>query len=250
MTLDRDDVVLLIEDEPGIRRFLRKTLPQYGYLLLEAATGGDGLAQAASRAPDLILLDLGLPDYDGLDLIRELREWATLPIIVLSARDQEQSKVDALDSGADDYLTKPFGTKELLARMRVALRMQDRVIREESEAVFETGDLKIDFGKRMVFVSNKEVHLSPIEYHLLTLLVRSAGKVITHRKLLKEVWGSSYEGEAHYLRVYMRYLRNKLETNPANPRYLITEMGIGYRLRPAAETEEAPQIEKSLIVSG
>jgi two-component system KDP operon response regulator KdpE len=231
MTLDRDSTALLIEDEPEIRRFLRKTLPQHGYLLLEATTGRDGLAQAASRKPDMILLDLGLPDHDGLDLIRELREWATMPIIVLSARDQEQTKVDALDLGADDYLTKPFGLNELLARMRVVLRHRDRVSGETSEPVITFGEIEIDFEKRRIIVSGKEVHLSPIEYKLLTVLVRSAGKVLTHRQLLKEVWGPLHMEEAHYLRVYMRQLRNKLEINPANPRYLMTEVGVGYRLR-------------------
>ncbi|HXN07976.1 MAG TPA: response regulator [Nitrospiria bacterium] len=231
MILDRDKAVLLIEDEPEIRRFLRKTLPQHGYLLLEATTGRDGLAQAASRPPDMILLDLGLPDYDGRDVIKELREWSSIPIIILSARDQEQTKVDALDLGADDYLTKPFGLNELLARMRVVLRHRDRVAGENGEPVFTTGDLKVDFEKRTIYVSDKEVHLSPIEYKLLTVLVRSAGKVMTHRQLLKEVWGPLHLEEAHYLRVYMGHLRNKLETNPANPRYLMTEMGVGYRLR-------------------
>lgn len=231
MTSERDKTVLLIEDEPEIRRFLRKTLPQQGYLLLEATTGRDGLAQAASRPPDMILLDLGLPDYDGLDVIQQLREWSSIPIIILSARDKEQTKVDALDLGADDYLTKPFGLNELLARMRVVQRHRDRLASENGEPVFTTGDLKVDFEKRMIYVSDKEVHLSPIEYKLLTVLVRSAGKVITHRQLLKEVWGPLHLEEAHYIRVYMGYLRNKLEINPANPRYLLTEMGVGYRLR-------------------
>jgi two-component system KDP operon response regulator KdpE len=231
MIPDRDKTVLFIEDEPEIRRFLRKTLPQQGYLLLEATEGRDGLAQAARRLPDVILLDLGLPDYDGLDVIRELREWSSIPIIVLSARDKEQTKVEALDLGADDYLTKPFGLNELLARMRTALRHKDHAPGENGEPVFTTGELKVDFEKRMIYVSDKEVHLSRIEYKLLTVLVHSAGKVMTHRQLLKEVWGPLHLKESHYLRVYMGCLRNKLETNPANPRYLLTEIGVGYRLR-------------------
>jgi two-component system KDP operon response regulator KdpE len=230
MNSDRDITVLLIEDESEIRRFLRKTIPQYGYLLLEATTGRDGLSQATSRPPDMILLDLGLPDYDGLNVIRELRGWSSIPIIVLSARDKEQIKVEALDLGADDYLTKPFGFNELLARMRVVLRQKNHPSGKNGEPIFTTGNLKVDLEKRQVFVSDKEVHLSQIEYKLLTALARSAGKVLTHRQLLKEAWGPLQE-DAHYVRVYMGYLRNKLETNPANPRYLMTELGVGYRLR-------------------
>jgi len=234
MDADRDRTVLLIEDEPEIRRFLRKTVPQHGYLLLEATSGRDGLSQAAARTPDLVLLDLGLPDFDGLQVIKELREWSSVPIIVLSARDQEPVKVEALDLGADDYLTKPFGLNELMARMRVVLRHRESAQGKDGEPVFVTGELKVDFEKRMVFVGENEIHLSPIEYKLLTTLVRSAGKVVTHRQLLKEVWGPNYEDEAHYLRVYMRQLRNKLEANPANPKYLTTELGVGYRLRVAS----------------
>jgi two-component system KDP operon response regulator KdpE len=223
--------VLLIEDEPEIRRFLRTALPQHGYRLHEAATGEDGLAQSAARNPDIILLDLGLPDLDGLEVIRRLRTWATTPIIVLSARDQEKVKVIALDLGADDYVTKPFGIDELLARMRVVLRHAARASEEPGESAFAAGDLRVDLQKRQVFLSDKEVHLTPIEYKLLTALVRSAGKVMTHRQLLKEVWGPLRVDEAQYVRVYMRQLRNKLEPNPAHPRYLVTELGVGYRLR-------------------
>jgi two-component system KDP operon response regulator KdpE len=226
-----DATVLLIEDEPEIRRFLRATLPQQGYQVVEATTGQDGLAQAASRNPDIILLDLGLPDLDGLAIIKQIREWAAIPIVVLTARDQEQVKIEALDLGADDYVTKPFGVNELLARMRVALRHAARPSGENGESVFRIGDLRVDLGRRQVFVSDKEVHLTPIEYKLLTTLVRYAGKVLTHRQLLKEVWGPLHVDEAHYLRVYMRQLRNKLEANPAHPRFLVTELGVGYRLR-------------------
>jgi two-component system, OmpR family, KDP operon response regulator KdpE len=223
--------VLAIEDEPEIRRFLRTALPQHGYRLYETSTGQDGLAQSAARNPDIILLDLGLPDLDGLAVIRRLREWATTPIIVLSARDQEKVKVTALDLGADDYLTKPFGIDELLARMRVVLRHAARASAETGETVFTTGALRVDLQRRQVFVSEKEVHLTPIEYKLLIALVRSAGKVLTHRQLLKEVWGPLHVDEAQYLRGYMRQLRNKLEANPTYPRYLVTELGVGYRLR-------------------
>ena len=223
--------VLLIEDEAEIRRFLRTSLPAHGYRLYEATTGADGLAQAKARNPDIILLDLGLPDVDGTEVIRQLREWSTIPILVLSAREQEQAKVAALDLGADDYVTKPFGVNELLARMRAALRHIAGPSGEPAEPVFTLGDLKVDLGRRLVFVSGKETHLTPIEYKLLTTLIRYSGKVMTHRQLLKEVWGPLHVEEGHYLRIYMRQLRNKLEKNPAHPRYLVTELGVGYRLR-------------------
>jgi two-component system KDP operon response regulator KdpE len=223
--------VLLIEDEAEIRRFLRTSLPAHGYRLYEATTGLDGLAQAKARNPDIILLDLGLPDVDGTEVIRQVREWSTIPILVLSAREQEQAKVAALDLGADDYVTKPFGVNELLARMRAALRHISGPPGEPAEPVFTLGDLRVDLGRRQVFVSENEIHLTPIEYKLLTTLIRYAGKVMTHRQLLKEVWGPLHVEEGHYLRVYMRQLRNKLEKNPAHPRYLVTELGVGYRLR-------------------
>ncbi len=223
--------VLLIEDEPEIRRFLRTTLPAHGFRLYEAATGKDGLTEAQARNPDLILLDLGLPDLEGTEVIRQVREWTATPIIVLSARDQEQVKVAAFDLGADDYVTKPFGVDELLARMRAALRHASRSSTDVGEPVFTLGELKVDLGRRQVFLSGKETHLTPIEYKLLTTLIRYAGKVMTHRQLLKEVWGPLHVNEGHYLRVYMRQLRNKLEKSPAHPRYLVTELGVGYRLR-------------------
>ena len=223
--------VLLIEDEAEIRRFLRTSLPAHGYRLYEATTGADGLAQAQARNPDIILLDLGLPDVDGTEVIRQVREWSAIPILVLSAREQEQAKVAALDLGADDYVTKPFGVNELLARMRAALRHVAGPPGEPAELVFTLGDLTVDLGRRQVSVSAKDIHLTPIEYKLLTTLIRYAGRVMTHRQLLKEVWGPLHVEEGHYLRVYMRQLRNKLEKNPAHPRYLVTELGIGYRLR-------------------
>lgn len=231
--MSQEATILLIEDEPEIRRFLRTTLPVHGFRLYEATTGRDGLAEAQARNPDLILLDLGLPDLEGSEVIRQVREWTTTPIIVLSARAQEQVKVAALDLGADDYVTKPFGVNELLARMRAALRHTSRPA-DGGDSVFtlgDLGDLKVDLGRRQVFVSGKEIHLTPIEYKLLTTLIRYAGKVLTHRQLLKEVWGPLHVDEGHYLRVYMRQLRNKLEKNPAHPRYLVTELGVGYRLR-------------------
>jgi two-component system KDP operon response regulator KdpE len=223
-----DPIVVLIEDEPQIRRFLRATLGSQGYRLFEAATGADGLVEAASRQPDVVIVDLGLPDMDGLEVIRRLREWSTVPIIVLSARGQEADKVVALDLGADDYVSKPFGAEELLARVRVAIRHKAGVARED--AVFTTGELKVDLGRRHVFVRDQEVKLTPTEYRLLTTLVRHAGRVLTHRQLLKEVWGPNQTEEAHYLRVYMAQLRRKIEVDPAQPRYLLTEPGVGYRL--------------------
>ena len=224
-------VVLVIEDEPQIRRFLRATLSAHGYRLVEAATAQEGLMHAATRQPEIVILDLGLPDLDGLELTRQLREWSTMPIIVLSARGQESDKVAALDAGADDYLTKPFGVGELLARMRVALRHTARTAQEPGEAVFVVGDLRVDMARRQVSVAHQEVHLTPIEYKLLTTLVRYADKVVTHHQLLREVWGPGASSETHYLRVYMGQLRHKLEANPARPRYLVTESGVGYRLR-------------------
>jgi two-component system KDP operon response regulator KdpE len=223
--------VLLIEDEQEIRRFLRNTLPPHGYRLYEAVSGADGLAQAQARNPDLVLVDLGLPDMDGLDVITKLREWTQTPIIVLSARGQEQAKVTALDGGADDYMTKPFGIDELLARLRTALRhaAQSHVDAGQGE-VFVSGDLTIDLARRRVSVAEKDIHLTPIEYKLLATLVKHAGLVMTHRQLLKEVWGPLHVEESQYLRVYMRQLRSKIEKDPARPQYLLTELGVGYRL--------------------
>jgi two-component system KDP operon response regulator KdpE len=224
-------VVLLIEDEPQMRRFLRAALEGYEYRLVEAPTAREGLAQAAGRNPDVILLDLGLPDADGIDLTRRLREWSTTPIVVISARGREQDKIAALDAGADDYLTKPFGVGELLARLRVALRHAARTGDATPDAVFAVGDLRLDLAARRVFMAKQEVHLTPTEYKLLTTLVRHAGKVLTHAQLLREVWGPNASAHTHYVRVYMAQLRHKLEPDPNRPRYLLTEPGVGYRLR-------------------
>jgi len=223
-------LILAIEDDPQILRFLRTTLTSSGYRLIEAITGGEGINQVALHHPDIIILDLGLPDLDGLDVTRRLREWCETPIIVVSAREKEHDKVEALDAGADDYLTKPFGTAELLARIRVALRHSLKSMGAD-DGQFEVGELRVDLVRRQVFVQGNEVHLSPIEYKLLTILVQYAGKVVTGRQLLKLVWGPGYENESHYVRVYMGQLRHKLEADPARPRYLITEPGVGYRLK-------------------
>jgi two-component system KDP operon response regulator KdpE len=224
-------LVLLIEDEPPMRRFLRTALGANDYRLVEAETAKEGLAQAAARNPDVILLDLGLPDRDGLEVARELREWSATPIIVLSARGREEDKVKALDLGADDYLTKPFGVDELLARIRVALRHAAMPPGTAPEPVFEAGALRVDLTARRVWRGGEEIHLTPTEYKLLTTLVRHAGKVLTHRQLLKEVWGANYANQSHYVRVYMAQLRQKIEADPARPRLLLTEPGVGYRLR-------------------
>lgn len=228
---DEKELILLIEDEPQMRRFLRITLQSQGYRLIEAEAGNDGLTQAASRSPDVVLLDLGLPDMDGLEVTKRLREWSSIPIIVISAREQEQDKVHALDSGADDYLTKPFSAGELLARIRVALRHAMRQRSGRQEPVFALDTLRVDLAKRQVFVLDEEVHLTPIEYKLLITLIRHAGKVVTHRQLLTEVWGPAHVNEVQYLRVYMTQLRHKLESDPARPRFLMNEPGIGYRLK-------------------
>jgi two-component system KDP operon response regulator KdpE len=223
-------LVLVVEDEPQVMRFLRATLPAHGYRVVEALTGQQALVEASTRAPDLVLLDLGLPDIDGVAVARRLREWSATPIIVLSARGQERDKIEALDAGADDYLTKPFGVGELLARMRVALRNASRV-GASPEPTFEVGELHVDLAARSVHVANKEIHLTRTEFNLLAALVKNAGKVVTHRQLLREVWGPGSANESHYVRVYMGQLRHKLEADPARPRYLVTETGVGYRLK-------------------
>ncbi len=226
-----NELILLIEDEPQMRRFLRITLQSQGFRLVESETGSDGLLQAASRNPDVVLLDLGLPDIDGLEVTTRLREWTATPIIVISAREQEQDKVKALDAGADDYLTKPFSAGELLARIRVALRHAMRQRAGRQEPVFSLHDLRVDLARRQVFLADREIHLTPIEYKLLITLVRHAGRVITHRQLLTEVWGAAHANEVQYLRVYMTQLRHKLEADPARPQFLMNEPGIGYRLK-------------------
>ena len=224
-------VVLLIEDDVPMRRFLRTALRAHGYRVIEAATAREGLAQAAGRNPDVILLDLGLPDGDGLEVAPRLRRSTRAPIIIISARGREQDKVAALDLGADDYLTKPFGVFELLARIRVALRHASLPPDAPQEPVFEAGQLTVDLRRRRVVRAGGEVHLTPTEYKLLTVLIRHAGRVITHRQLLEEVWGANYVEQTHYLRVYMAQLRHKLEADPARPRLLSTEPGVGYRLQ-------------------
>jgi two-component system KDP operon response regulator KdpE len=224
-------VILLVEDEPQMRKFLRAGLGTQEYDLVEAETGREGLTQAAGRRPDVVLLDLGLPDTDGLEVIRRLREWSAVPIIVISARGREQDKIAALDLGADDYLTKPFSVGELLARVRVALRHVRRAADGTDQPVFEVGDLRVDLARREIMVRGAPVHLTPTDYKLLATLVRFAGRVVTHRQLLKEVWGLAATTQAHYLRVYMAQLRHKIEADPARPSYLTTEPGVGYRLR-------------------
>ena len=220
-------LVLVIEDEQPIRRFLNASLGSEGYRIAEAATGEQGLRAATGEVPDVVILDLGLPDLDGQEVLRRLREWFSGPIIILSARDQEQQKIKALDSGADDYVTKPFGTGELLARMRTALRRANQTGHESTAITI--GDVRIDLAARLVYRRGAEVHLTPLEYKLLAVLIKNAGKVLTHRFLLKEVWGPDCSQESHYLRVFVASLRRKLEDDPARPRYILTEQGVGYR---------------------
>jgi two-component system, OmpR family, KDP operon response regulator KdpE len=221
--------IVVVEDDPQIRRFLRTVLPAEGFDVHEAETGERGLVEAATRKPDLVILDLGLPDLDGVEVVRRLREWSTVPVIILSARAREQDKIAALDAGADDYLTKPFGAGELLARLRVALR-HAASRGQPGEPTFRVGDLEVDLAARRVHREGAEVRLTPIEYRLLAVLVRHAGLVVTHRQLLRDVWGPAYVEHTHTLRVHMAGLRRKIEREPARPRYLLTELGVGYRL--------------------
>lgn len=225
--MEGDHHILIIEDEQPIRRFLRASLSSEGYLITEADSGEDGLKKATRQPPDLVILDLGLPDLDGQEVLERLREWSSAPIIILSARDQESQKIRALDQGADDYLTKPFGVGELLARIRTALRHVHRSVTEST--VVEIGDLRVDLTSRLVFRSDQEVHLTPLEYKLLVTLLKHQGKVLTHRFLLREVWGPQDSRENHYLRVFVNNLRKKLEQDSARPRYILTEQGVGYR---------------------
>ena len=227
----KSSLILVIEDDSQMRHYLRTVLTNEGYHIIEATTAQEGIRQVGVRHPDLVILDLGLPDRDGLEVTRDLREWTATPIIVLTARSQENDKVAALDIGADDYLTKPFGTNELLARLRVALRHAIRAVQGSEESLFIVGDLRVDLAYRKVFVGEKEVHLTPIEYRLLMMLIQYAGKVVTRRQLLHDMWGPDYVDESHYLRIYMGQLRHKLEADPTRPRYLITEPGVGYRLK-------------------
>ena len=223
-------LVLMIEDDPQIRRFLRAALAAEEYQFHEALTAEEGIAQAAARQPDLVLLDLGLPDRDGLDVIRGIRQWSQMPIVVLSARGQEKDKIAALDLGADDYVAKPFAVGELLARIRAALRRAAPVAVDGADCVIRFGDVQADFVKRLITVGGEEVHLTPNEYKLLQVLIKHAGRVVTQRQLLNEVWGPQHTEQSQYLRVYVAQLRRKLERDPARPRHLQTEPGVGYRL--------------------
>jgi two-component system KDP operon response regulator KdpE len=230
-------VAILIEDEPQIRRFVRAALEEEGWLVHEAETAKRGLADAGTRQPDLLVVDLGLPDGDGLELIRDVRTWSNVPILVLSARAGESDKIAALDAGADDYLTKPFGIGELLARVRANVRRQRGASVAVSPGalgasghVFRFGEVEVNQQERIVRRSGAEVHLTPIEYRLLSTLITNTGRVMTHKQLLREVWGPSHSGQSHYLRIYMGHLRQKLEADPAQPRHLLTETAVGYRL--------------------
>ncbi len=224
-------IILVVEDETPMRRFLRTALSACDYRVVEAASGKEALGLATTHNPEVILLDLGLPDADGIDVTREIREWSRVPIIVISARGREDDKVAALDAGADDYLTKPFSVNELLARVRVALRHAAQTGVDDTGEVLEQGPVRIDQPRREVSVAGRPVHLTPIEYRLLALMVRNAGKVLTHRQILKDVWGPSHAGQTHYLRVFMAQLRRKIEDDPARPRLIVTEPGVGYRMR-------------------
>jgi two-component system KDP operon response regulator KdpE len=220
--------VLVVDDENAIRRYLRAALSAQGFAIFEAANGQEAISSVVSNHPDLIILDLGLPDFDGIEVTRRLREWSQTPIIILSVREAENDKIAALDAGADDYLTKPFSTGELMARMRVALR---RMTHTPDEPVLQVDDLKMDLSRRLVTVGQKQVSLTPTEYEILRLLLQNAGKVLTHRQLLRQVWGTAYESEMHILRVNISNLRRKIEADPSRPHYLLTEPGVGYRIR-------------------
>ena len=220
--------ILVVDDERAIRRFLDVTLSANHYQIFEAESGRIALDAIAIHRPDLVILDLGLPDMDGVDVVRAIREWSQIPVLILSVRDQESQKIAALDAGADDYLTKPFGMGELMARLRVAMR---HMTGTNQEAIFVSGELEVDLTRRLVRVAGAEVQLTPTEYDLLRILIHHAGKVLTHHQLLKEVWGQGYEEEMHLLRVNISNLRRKLEPEPSRPRYIITEPGVGYRLR-------------------
>lgn len=221
--------ILVVDDELAIRRFLRTALGAQGYNIFEAATAAEALQEVTFHRPDVVILDLGLPDQDGTEVVRQLREWTRIPIIVLSVRDEDSAKVTALDAGADDYLTKPFSLGELMARIRVALRHAAQGMTGTGARVFSTGDLTVDLARRLVKRSGRMVQLTPIEYNLLQVLVTHAGKVVTHRQLIQEVWGIQ-EGKPHVLRVHISNLRNRLEADPSRPDYILTEPGVGYRL--------------------
>jgi two-component system KDP operon response regulator KdpE len=220
--------VLVVDDESSIRRYLRAALSAQGFAIYEAANGQEAINEVVSHHPDLIILDLGLPDFDGIEVTRRLREWSQTPIIILSVREAENDKIAALDAGADDYLTKPFSTGELMARMRVALRRQSH---KPDDPVIQVDNLRMDLSRRLVTVSENQISLTPTEYEILRLLLQNVGKVLTHRQLLKQVWGTAYESEMHILRVNISNLRRKIEPDPSRPHYLLTEPGVGYRIR-------------------
>jgi two-component system KDP operon response regulator KdpE len=224
-------LALVIDDEPPMRKLLRVALVSHGYRVLEAATGAEALRMASGYVPDVILLDLGLPDMDGIALVKQLREWAAIPVIVVSARPQEQTRIEVLDAGADDFVAKPFGVGELMARIRVALKHAVRPTEGAPSAIIEVGDLRMDLAKRSACVGPEELRLTPTEYKLLAMLMQHAGAVLTHNQLLRGVWGPGHDRDAQYLRVYVSQLRRKLEREPAHPRYLITEAGVGYRIK-------------------
>jgi two-component system KDP operon response regulator KdpE len=234
---ERQETILVVDDEPQIRRFLRTSLAAHGYGVLEAANGADALRLASAERPDLMVLDLGLPDTDGLEVLRGLREWSHMPIFILSVRQAEAEKVKALEAGADDYVTKPFGTAEFVARVKSALRR--RVQASPGEPVFVVGGLQFDLARRVVTLDGAEIHLSPKQYRLLQMLVQNAGKVVTHEQLLREIWGADHTEDVQYLRVFVRKIRNKIEADPARPRYLLTELGVGYRLRAPDQMPDA-----------
>lgn len=219
-------LILIVDDEPQIRRLLTISLEANGYRVVSAVTGQEGLVLAAQHRPALIILDIGLPDLSGQEVLRRLREWSNAPVIILSVQDDEKGKVAALDAGADDYVTKPFNTDELLARLRVALR---HATKKEEAAIFQTKNLIVDLATRRVTANGKEVKLTATEYNLLRFLVRHAGKVLTHRQILREIWGAGHDGDTHYLRVYIAHLREKIEANPEQPELILTELGVGYR---------------------
>lgn len=225
---DTNQRILVVDDEPPIRRYLRAALSAQGFTIYEAASGQEALNAVIADRPDIIILDLGLPDIDGIEVTRQLREWSQIPIIILSVREAEQDKIAALDAGADDYLTKPFGTGELMARMRVALR---RLTSKPDEPILQVGGLHMDISRRIVSVDGDQITLTPTEYEILRMLMQNAGKVITHHHLLRQVWGTAYESEMHILRVNISNLRRKIEPDPARPTYIHTEPGVGYRLK-------------------
>jgi two-component system, OmpR family, KDP operon response regulator KdpE len=226
---DPASVAVLVEDEVQIRRFVRNALETERWRVFEADTIKQGLIEAGTRKPDVVILDLGLPDGNGIDFIRDLRTWSTVPVVVLSARADETDKIEALDAGADDYLTKPFGVGELLARVRAVLRRKIGASSNDGSPVFRFGDVEVDQERRLVRKDGESVHLTPIEYRLLSIMIANQGRVLTHRQILREVWGPAYVDQGHYVRIHMAHLRQKLEDDPAQPKHLVTETAVGYR---------------------